>query len=67
MYTCIVCMYIYGYISICVCVCIYIYIYMPLYENVKLEVIQKDIFFILNQLYFGLFKNLPKLCIKQKV
>ena len=49
------------------CVCVYTYIYMPLYENVKLEVIQKDIFFILNQLYFGLFKNLPKLCIKQKV
>ena len=33
---------------------------MPLYENVKLQFIQKDIFFIWNQLHCGLFKNLLK-------
>ena len=33
---------------------------MSLYENVKLQFIQKDIFLIQNQLYFGWFKNLLK-------
>ena len=33
---------------------------VPLSENVKLQFIQNDIFFIQNQLYFGLFKKLLK-------
>ena len=45
-------MYIYGYMGIYIFSYIYIYIYMPLYENVKLEVIQKDIFFYFKSVTF---------------
>ena len=62
MYVCIyISIYLYLYLSIYLSIYIYIYIYqlcMLLHENVKLQSLQKDIFFfkIYNQLYFDLFK-----------
>ena len=59
-------MYIYNvYIYIYIYICIYINFACPLYENVKLQFIQKDIFLFKISYISVCSKTFIRLCIKQ--